>query len=196
MKYPLPPMAYIIRTDRPYSHGWIVRFASRGCLLTKYFADRAYIDGRKESLFWAQQWRDEKYKRLLKAERIAPYHFGIGHHLPPAFCSKPSQKNKSGLVGVRLRDYHTTDQGYPRHFWAWVASWQEYTRTAKGLGVKCRVRCFSCYKYGFDTARQKAIACRKRAEKYLKSSEHLELRDTAIKRRWQARLNSKARRSA
>lgn len=161
----MEPMRYITRMDYDYEnkspiHGWWVRFwhydpiKKRSKMVAqKMFYDHHYEDGKKEALFWAQEWRDWKVKELGLPPTIVPYK------------DKPQKNNKSGIVGVYYTEYMANKYDkrkglrYRTHVRDWVASWCENGQP--------KTKKFSVGKWGYNTAFHQAVDWRKKMEKKL-----------------------------
>lgn len=119
--------------------GWSVRMQRRGEKLQKYFSDSQY-GGKRGALQEAKTFRDAielqepKYTTIERSER-------------------PSKRNRSGIVGVRLHKQKDSRGTYEYHYWYWVAQWTD------GKG-KRRTKSFSIHQHGDNEAYR--LACKAR----------------------------------
>ena len=134
------------RNGRKFS-GWEVRIQRRGAQVHRFFNDRKF-QGKRGALQVAQAFRDE-IERTLKPYSVAE------------LAKKPSQRNKSGLVGVRK--HHQIDRRgqFEYHYDYWVAQWTD------GLGRR-KTRSFSVDDLGSKKARQLAVSARREGVKKAK----------------------------
>jgi hypothetical protein len=116
--------------------GYAVRFSASAALGTKYFGFSKY-GGKRGALRAARQCRDELVAKL----GWPPRRTGKGGRRAPVF-SKWRGNNTSGIVGVRTNGL------------AWIAMC--HPRRGKRLS-----RSFAIRKYGYDGARDRAIAQRR-----------------------------------
>lgn len=124
--------------------GWEVRFQRKGEKIEKFFSDNGY-GGKRAALAEAKEFRDElekKHKRYTVEE----------------LAQTPSQRNKSGVVGVRLHQQIDERGDYEYHYWYWVAQWTD----KRG---RRRTRSFSIHQYGDDEAYRLACEARKEGVK-------------------------------
>lgn len=121
--------------------GWEVRFQRRGKKTEKFFADSGY-GGKRAALDAAKIFRDEleSQSRKYTVEELA---------------ERPSVRNKSGVVGVRLHKQVDTRGDYEYHYWYWVAQWTD------GFGRR-RTKSFSVHTHGDDEAFR--LACEARSK--------------------------------
>jgi hypothetical protein len=111
--------------------GWEVRIQRKGKKTEKFFSDNGH-GGRRAALAAAKEFRDElesKYEKYSVAE----------------MAKKPSKRNKSGMVGVRLHKQVDQRGDYEYHYWYWVAQWTD------GRGRR-RTKSFSVHQYGDQEA--------------------------------------------
>jgi len=124
------------------SHGgWEVRIQRRGKKHEKFFADGKH-GGRRGALQAAKLFRDELESRLR------PY-------TVKELAKKPSQRNSSGVVGVRKAVQTEETDEYIYTYTFWIAQWTD------GKG-KRKTRSFSVDKYGDDEAYRRAVQARTR----------------------------------
>ena len=178
-------MAYITRMNyNNCAKSWWVRFiitnnGKQQTAAQKSFNDSNYIDGKDESLFYAKEWRDFKYKELIEDGIIKGYQATYGENIPPAYIH-PRPDNKSGVPGVEKLDYHylKTVNGalHPVHSFCWKATWVEYDIHERKPRRRARGKVFSIRKHGEQDAFD--MACKVRAKKvqYILSPNHIEIR--------------------
>ncbi len=121
--------------------GWEVRIQRRGDKTEKFFSDNA-CGGNRAALNEAKAFRDRIEKRL-ETYSVAE------------MAESPSQRNESGVVGVRLHQQKDKRGDYAYHYWYWIAQWTD------GHGRR-RTRSFSCHTYGDEDAYR--LACEARAQ--------------------------------
>jgi hypothetical protein len=121
--------------------GWEVRMQRRGKKTEKFFSDNAF-GGNRAALEAAKKFRDqlESSSRKYSVKELA---------------RKPSRRNKSGIVGVRLHEQIDTRGDFEYHYWYWVAQWTD------GLGRR-RTRSFSVHTYGDEEAFRLACEARRK----------------------------------
>ena len=121
--------------------GWEVRMQRRGKKTEKFFSDNKH-GGKREALKAAKEFRDalEKKSRKYTVKELA---------------SKPSKRNKSGVVGVRLHHQKDTRGDYIYYYWYWVAQWTD------GRGRR-RTKSFSVHTYGDEEAYRLACEARRK----------------------------------
>jgi hypothetical protein len=179
-------MAYITRMDyAKTAKGWWVRFVltnngDQKTVAQKSFSDSNYIDGKEEGLFFAQEWRDYKYKELIEDGIIRGYQATYGENIPPAYIY-PRPDNKSGVVGVERVDFHylKTIDGrlHPVHTFCWKATWVEYDIHERKPRRRSRGKVFSIRKYGEQIAFDLASEARAKKVQYILSPNHIEIRE-------------------
>lgn len=113
----------------------------RGKKTEKFFSDNAF-GGNRAALEAAKKFRDqlESSSRKYSVKELA---------------RKPSRRNKSGIVGVRLHEQIDTRGDFEYHYWYWVAQWTD------GLGRR-RTRSFSVHTYGDEEAFRLACEARRK----------------------------------
>lgn len=119
--------------------GWEVRMQRRGERIEKFFSDLAY-GGKRAALQAAKSYRDEvdlQYQKYTVKE----------------LSEKPSIRNRSGMVGVRLHQQKDRRGEFEYYYWYWVAQWTD------GHGRR-RTRSFSIHQYGDEGAYRKACEVR------------------------------------
>lgn len=123
------------------SGGWEVRLQRRGEQTGKYFSDLSY-GGKRAALQAAKSFRDDlesQYERYTVED----------------LAEKPSVRNRSGVVGVRLHQQKDRRGEFDYYYWYWVAQWTD------GHGRR-RTKSFSVHQYGDDEAYR--LACEIRAK--------------------------------
>lgn len=119
--------------------GWEVRMQRRGKKTEKFFADNSY-GGKRKALNAAKLFRDELERKSRK-------------YSVKELAEKPSSRNKSGIVGVRLHQQKDTRGDYVYHYWYWVAQWTD------GHGRR-KTKSFSCHTHGDEEAFRLAVEAR------------------------------------
>ena len=119
--------------------GWEVRIQRRNKRIEKYFADTQF-GGKRGALQAAKEFRDELEIKLR------PY-------TVKEQAARPSTRNRSGIVGVRLAKQVDLRGEYEFTYYFWVAQWTD------GKG-KRKTRSFSCDRYGDEEAFRKAMRAR------------------------------------
>ena len=119
--------------------GWEVRIQRRGEKTEKFFADNRF-GGKRHALNAAKEFRDktEASSRGYTVQELA---------------AKPSSRNKSGMVGVRLHQQKDVRGEFEYYYWYWVAQWTD------GLGRR-RTKSFSIHQHGDEEAYR--LACEAR----------------------------------
>lgn len=113
----------------------------RGERIEKFFSDNAY-GGNRAALQAAKAYRDEvdsQYRRYTVKE----------------LAEKPSSRNTSGVVGVRLHQQKDRRGEFDYYYWYWVAQWTD------GHGRR-RTKSFSIHQHGEKEAYR--LACEVRAQ--------------------------------
>jgi hypothetical protein len=118
----------------------------RGEKIEKYFADNAF-GGKLAALREAKKCRDELEREL------SPYSVR-------ELAKRPSKRNTSGVVGVRMTYRKDVRGDYEYTYYFWVAQWTD------GKGRR-KTRSFAIDKYGDEKAFQKALAARRKGIKEL-----------------------------
>ena len=121
--------------------GWEVRIQRRGEKTEKFFSDNGH-GGKSKALRAAKAFRD-KLESQLRPYTVAE------------LSDKPSVRNQSGTVGVRLHQQKDVRGDYEYHYWYWVAQWTDQ----KG---KRRTKSFSVHQHGDEEAYRLACAARKK----------------------------------
>ncbi|MDG1875033.1 MAG: AP2 domain-containing protein [Mariniblastus sp.] len=111
--------------------GWEVRMQRRGKKYEKFFSDLNF-GGKRAALHAAKEYRDELEQRHKKMTVRQS-------------ANKPSVRNQSGLVGVRLHQQVDRRGEFEYTYWYWVAQWTD------GRGRR-RTKSFSVHQYGDDEA--------------------------------------------
>jgi hypothetical protein len=182
-------MAFITKltyaNQRP--HYW-VRFAKtvkgKPVLIShRRFYWHEFEGGQEEALFWAQDWRNWEYQRLLSKGLIKSKGDWAGG-VPPCY-SAPRADNTTGKCGVQRHDYKSmasyrkkdgSISVRERRNLSYVAIWIEYVEEEGVVRRKYRNRNFSIPKNGEEEAKRLASEARDQVEKYLRSPEHQALR--------------------
>jgi hypothetical protein len=153
------PMAYV------KFHGVIGTVI--GIVEQKVFLFSDFLGGKDEAVYWAQQWRDETYLKLLMANTVEP----IPCKTPIAFTGVRGI-NKSGKCGVQLNDHYNkrrtvlkdgTVRHYTYHVYEWAATYRKYIKLGKKIRRQSTQRRFSIKKWGFYEAKQMAYTSRDQA---------------------------------
>ena len=113
----------------------------RGKKTEKFFSDNGF-GGKRKALKAAQEFRDALEKKLRK-------------YTVKELAQKPSKRNKSGVVGVRLHHQKDTRGDYIYYYWYWVAQWTD------GHGRR-KTKSFSCHTYGDEEAYRLACEARRK----------------------------------
>ncbi len=103
----------------------------RGKKYEKFFSDLNF-GGKRAALHAAKEYRDELEQRHKKMTVRQS-------------ANKPSVRNQSGLVGVRLHQQVDRRGEFEYTYWYWVAQWTD------GRGRR-RTKSFSVHQYGDDEA--------------------------------------------
>jgi hypothetical protein len=113
----------------------------RGRKTEKFFADTAF-GGKRLALTAAKSFRDEieSQSRKFTVKELA---------------AKPSLRNRSGIVGVRLHQQKDLRGDFEYQYWYWVAQWTD------GRGRR-KTRSFSVHQHGDEEAYRKACEARRR----------------------------------
>lgn len=180
----LPPMAYIseMKYEQSNKRFW-VRFHVEDPVTKKFvtieqksFTFSDYIDGREEALFYATEWRDDKYKELTSQGKIHEYR-------PTCVIRQKMMKNnKSEKIGVHLIDNTFVRKGATGNYYnyweyAWVAAWIIYKEQSDGTIKRlARRKQFACRKWGFDESYKLACEHRNKMEASLLEIEHVRLK--------------------
>lgn len=121
--------------------GWQVRVQRRGKKKCQFFSDSVY-GGKRKSLNAAQAFRDEAEAESRRFTVLE-------------LSRKPSERNQSGTVGVRLHLQKNVYGDYEYQYWHWVAQWTD------GRGRR-KSRSFSVHQYGDEEAFRMACDARKK----------------------------------
>ncbi len=127
--------------------GWEVRIQRRGERFSKYFSDLSH-GGKRLALQSAKVFRDEidqRYKRYSVKDLAA----------------KPSARNRSGQVGIRLHEQTDRRGEFDYSYWYWIAQWTD------GHGRR-RTRSFSIHRHGEEEAYRLACEARNQGIKQAK----------------------------
>jgi hypothetical protein len=121
--------------------GWSVRLQRRGSKTSKFFSDSQF-GGNRGALSAAKSFRDqmEQAWRRYSTKELA---------------RKPTRRNHSGIVGVRLERRVERRGDYEYHYQFWVAQWTD------GKGRR-KSRAFSVRQLGHREAYRRALAARRR----------------------------------
>ena len=128
--------------------GWEVRIMRRGKKIERYFADNAF-GGKLAALRQAKICRNELEQELN------PY-------TVRELAKRPSKRNTSGVVGVRMTYRKDVRGDYEYTYYFWVAQWTD------GKGRR-KTRSFAIDKYGDENAFQKALSARRKGIKELEA---------------------------
>lgn len=133
------PRRNITRIETASSCGWEVRMQRHRKKVSRYFADAIY-GGKLAALREAKVFRDEleaTQEKMTVAEK----------------SQSVSQRNRSGIVGVRYHQQKDRRGDYEYFYGVWIAQWTD------GHGRR-RTRSFSVEKYGNEEAYR--LACEAR----------------------------------
>lgn len=121
--------------------GWAVRLQRRGVKTQRYFSDSAF-GGNRNALAMAKEFRDqiESDSRKYSVRELA---------------QKPSARNQSGVVGVRLQLDKKLIDGEEYQYWFWIAQWID------GHGNR-KARSFSVHRHGDEEAYRLACLARRK----------------------------------
>ena len=113
----------------------------RGKKTEKFFSDNKF-GGKRAALGAAKQFRDqlESSSRKYSVKELA---------------EKPSVRNRSGVVGVRLHEQVDIRGEYEYHYWYWIAQWTDR------LGRR-RTKSFSVHSHGDEEAFRLACEARRK----------------------------------
>jgi hypothetical protein len=111
-----------------------------------YFADAKH-GGKRAALQEAKKFRDQ-------VENDEP------KYTTSELSERPSKRNNSGIVGVRLHKQKDSRGKYEYHYWYWVAQWTDSKR-------KRRTKSFSVHQHGDNEAYR--LACEARQNGLKKS---------------------------
>jgi hypothetical protein len=121
--------------------GWGVRMQRRGKKTERFFSDNGY-GGNRAALQVAKEFRDDLEVELRK-------------FTTKELSFKPSVRNQSGIVGVRLHQQKDMRGEYEYHYWYWVAQWTD------GRGRR-KTRSFSVHQHGDEEAYRLACDARRK----------------------------------
>lgn len=121
--------------------GWEVRLQRKGKKIAKFFSDLNF-GGKRAALQAAKEFRDQLEQRYKKST-------------VRELSEKPSIRNRSGVVGVRLHEQKDQRGEYEYHYWYWVAQWTD------GHG-KRKTKSFSVHQYGDEEAYRLAVEAREK----------------------------------
>ncbi len=121
-----------------------MRIQRRGQKFEEFFSDQRY-HGKRNALVAAQGRRDE-------------IESGIARYSNAERAERPSSRNKSGMVGVRLHQQKDIRGEYEYYYWYWVAQWTD------GRGRR-RTRSFSIHRHGDEEAYNLACEARRKGLK-------------------------------
>ena len=119
--------------------GWEVRMQRQGRKLAKFYSDLAF-GGKRGALQAAKRYRDRLERRYRKST-------------VDELSEKPSARNRSGIVGVRLHQQKDRRGDFEYQYWYWVAQWTD------GHGNR-KTRSFSVHQYGDQRAYRLAVEAR------------------------------------
>jgi len=116
----------------------------RGKKVEKFFSDNGF-GGKTKALRAAKEFRDEMEQAMR--------HYSVSEK-----ARKPSVRNSSGVVGVRMSYRKDVRGEYEYTYYCWVAQWTD------GKGRR-RTKSFSIDKFGDEKAYQKALKARRKGIK-------------------------------
>ena len=116
----------------------------RGKKTEKYFSDGTF-GGKRNALAAAKEFRDS-----LEAESKK--------FLVKELAERPSVRNQSGIVGVRLHQQKDQRGDFEYQYWYWVAQWTD------GRGRR-KTRSFSVHQHGDEEAFRMACEARRKGVK-------------------------------
>lgn len=119
--------------------GWLVRMQRRGERVEKTFTDLTY-GGKRAAIQAAKEFRDQLE---LESQKYSV----------KELAARPSSRNSSGVVGVRLHQQKDCRGEFEYQYWYWVAQWTD------GNGRR-RTKSFSVHQHGDNEARRLAIESR------------------------------------
>ena len=141
----LPEMAFI----KEHENGLVVSFRSpktRTIVATRSFDFDDYIDGREETLYYAKNWRNEKYAQLLME----------GFLFPSSANKYISTFNKVNInrTGVHraIQEIRSKKDNIIRRKEVYVVNWIDKNGTNK-----LKTQIFLVSKYGRKQAKQEAM---------------------------------------
>lgn len=113
----------------------------RGKKTEKFYSDKKF-GGKRAALEAAKEFRDalENSSRKFTVRELA---------------QRPSVRNKSGVVGVRLHEQVDIRGEYEYHYWYWIAQWTD----RKG---RRRTKSFSVHTHGDEEAFRLATEARRK----------------------------------
>ena len=120
--------------------GWEVRMQRHRVKQSKFFSDSIY-GGKLAALRAAKEFRDELEQ---EADKMTVEERSL----------RPSARNSSGVVGVRLHQQVDRRGAFEYHSWSWVAQWTD------GRGRR-RTKSFAVEKFGDVEAFRLAWQARK-----------------------------------
>lgn len=113
----------------------------RGKKTQRYFSDDGY-GGKRAALQAAKEFRDD-----LEA--------GLHKFTTRELSCRPSVRNQSGVVGVRLHQQKDMRGEFEYYYWYWVAQWTD------GRGRR-KTRSFSVHQHGDEEAYRLACDARRK----------------------------------
>lgn len=113
----------------------------RGKKTQKFFSDNGY-GGKRAALHAAKEFRDDLEAELRK-------------YTTRELSFRPSARNQSGIVGVRLHQQKDMRGEFEYHYWYWVAQWTD------GRGRR-KTRSFSVHQHGDEEAYRLACDARRK----------------------------------
>ena len=135
------PNRNITRIDTHSTHGYQLRFQRRGNVVDKFYSDGSH-GGKTKALAAARKHRDELEKKHKPYSR-------------KEIAKIRSEKNTSGVVGVRLAEEKSVSGEWEYTYYFWVAQWSPKP------GVR-KTKRFSVSKYGDEEAYKMAVAARQK----------------------------------
>lgn len=113
----------------------------RGEKTEKFFSDNKF-GGKRAALVAAKEFRDqlEESSRKYSVKELS---------------LRPSVRNKSGVVGVRLHEQIDLRGDFEYHYWYWIAQWTDR------LGRR-KTKSFSVHTHGDEEAFRLAVEARRK----------------------------------
>ena len=113
----------------------------RGEKTEKFFSDNKF-GGKRAALVAAKEFRDqlEESSRKYSVKELS---------------QRPSVRNKSGVVGVRLHEQIDLRGDFEYHYWYWIAQWTDR------LGRR-KTKSFSVHTHGDEEAFRLAVEARRK----------------------------------
>lgn len=122
-------------------------FSGEANVFSKYFSDLSH-GGKRLALQSAKVFRDEIDQRFKR-------------YTVKDLATKPSVRNRSGQVGIRLHEQTDRRGEFDYSYWYWIAQWTD------GHGRR-RTRSFSIHRHGEEEAYRLACEARHQGIKQAK----------------------------